>query len=63
MKNHIKVTITLPKELNSIVEQLVTESKKTPKPITKSSLIAVALWEYLHEANKMLKAINSKEEN
>ena len=63
MKTHTKITISVPKELDRLIERIVKESKDTPKPMTKSSLFVVAVYEYLREATKILKAINSKEEN
>ena len=62
-KNHTKIMISLPIELNNLLSDLVEASKETPKPMTKSSLIVVAIYEYLAEANKVLKSINTKEEN
>ena len=59
-KNHTKIMISIPIELNNLLSELVEASKNTPKPITKSSLVVVAIYEYLAEANKTLKSINTK---
>lgn len=39
--------ISIPKELDDIVSELVENSKKTPRPISKSAFYAVAAAEYL----------------
>ena len=41
-RNNKVITITLPKELDSLIDRLVKESKHTAKPISKSRFIAVA---------------------
>ena len=61
-KSHKKITITLPIELDATMSALVKASKETSNPITKSSLIVVAVCEYLAQANAILKAQKSKEE-
>lgn len=53
---HKKITITIPNELDRLLDALVKESKKTAKPITKSSLITCSVYEYLANAQKELKA-------
>lgn len=52
--NYDKISITLPKELNRLIDSLVEESKKTAKPITKSQFIAVACYDYLERSINVL---------
>ena len=33
MKNHIKITISIPIELNNLIDEIVKESKQTPSKI------------------------------
>ena len=54
-KNKV-ITITLPEELNSLIDRLVKESKSTTKPISKSGFIAVACNEYLANCWKILES-------
>ena len=63
-KNHKKVSISLPRELDNLLDSVVKESKKTAKPLTKSQLIAVAVYEYLENSLKVLEnqKKSSKEE-
>ena len=46
-KTRVKIMISIPKELADIVSELVENSKKTPRPISKSAFYAVAAAEYL----------------
>jgi len=63
--NFDKVSISLPKEINRLIDSLVAESKKTAKPITKSQFIAVACYDYLERSLNYLDAQKKpeKEEN
>ena len=58
-----KISISIPMELDNLIDRIVKESKDTPQPLTKSGLIAVAIYEYLDSSLKYLKPKNSKEEN
>lgn len=49
-QNHNKISISIPKELDKLIDSLVRESKKTAKPITKSNFIAVACYDYLERS-------------
>ena len=62
MKLHKKITISIPLELDKVLDMLVKASKDTPKPVTKSSVFVVACYDYLNEAYKELLKI-SKEDN
>lgn len=53
-RNNKVITITLPRELDSLIDRLVKESKNTAKPISKSGFIAVACNEYLSICMKIL---------
>lgn len=59
-KSHKKITISIPIELDRVIEALVNESKSTSKPITKSQLITCSVYEYLHNAEQEL---NSQKKN
>lgn len=61
-KTHKKITITIPIELDRLIDSLVEESKKTAKPISKSSLIVVSVYDYLSQAKAILDSQNSKKE-
>ena len=52
--NFKPITITIPNELDSLIDRLVKTSKGTPKPITKSQFIVVACYEYLENSLKIL---------
>ena len=54
------ITITIPRELDSLIDRLVKESKTTPKPISKSQFIAVACYDYLERSIKILEAQNNQ---
>ena len=60
--SHKKITITLPIELDRVMDEIVKASRETPQPITKSKLIVVSVSEYLSQANQLLKSQNPKEE-
>ena len=60
--SHKKITITLPIELDRVMDEIVKASRETPQPITKSKLIVVSVSEYLAQANQLLKSQNPKEE-
>ena len=55
------ITITIPKELDSLIDRLVKTSKSSPKPITKSQFIAVACYDYLERSINILEAKNKPE--
>ena len=63
--NYDKVCISLPKEINRLIDSLVSESKKTANPISKSKFIAVACYDYLERSINKLEAEKKpeKEEN
>lgn len=52
--NTNKICISIPKELDRLIDSLVAESKKTAKPLTKSNFIAVALYDYLERSINIL---------
>ena len=60
MNAHKKITISIPMELDILIETLIKESKKTPKPLTKSSLFVTAIYTYLEESMSLLERLNSK---
>lgn len=64
-KTHVKITISIPKELDKVIDSLVEESKKTAKPLTKSGVIATAVYEFLDNSLKILESQKKpeKEEN
>lgn len=64
-KTHVKITISIPKELDKVIDSLVEESKKTTKPLTKSGVIATAVYEFLDNSLKILESQKKpeKEEN
>ena len=53
-KSHVKITISIPEELDKVIDSLVAESKKTTKPMSKSGFIAVCVYEYLDNSLKIL---------
>ena len=59
--NYDKVCITLPKEVNRLIDSLVGESKKTANPITKSQFIAVACYDYLERSINVLESRKTPE--
>ena len=65
MKTRVKITISIPTELNNLVDAIVSASKDTARPVTKSEFFACAGVEYLHQARKVLKRdfAKDKEEN
>ena len=60
-RNNKVITITLPRELDSVIDRLVKESKNTSTPISKSGFIAVACNEYLTTCMKILESQNKPE--
>lgn len=52
--NHNKISISIPKELDKLIDSLVSESKKTARPFTKSNFIAVACYDYLERSINIL---------
>ena len=60
---HKKITITIPKELDIVLNALIKESKNTARPLNKSKLFVVAMYDYLATANEILKAKNKEEKN
>lgn len=61
-KTHVKIMISIPRELNFVVNALVEESKNTAKPMTKSRFISVALYDYLERSLKILESKKPKKE-
>ena len=55
-RNHKTITITIPKELDSLIDRLAKESKNTTKPFTKSGFIALACEEYIGICMKILES-------
>lgn len=61
-KTHVKITISIPEELDKVIDSLVAESKKTTKPMSKSGFIAVCVYEYLDNSLKILDSQKKPEE-
>lgn len=61
-KTHKQISITLPVELDYLLETLVKKSQKTSMPFTKSNLIAVAIDEYLGKHIEILEAHEPEKE-
>ena len=61
-KSHVKITISIPVELNNVIDTLVAESKKSAQPLSKSKLFSVSAYEYLVRAKMILDSQNSKKE-
>lgn len=62
-KTNKVITISIPRELDSVIDRLVKESKTSMKPISKSMFIAVACYDYLEKSLKILDSQkNPKEE-
>ena len=61
-KNDKTITISIPKELDKLIDTLVKESKGTAKPLTKSNFIAVACYDYLERSINILESLNHKKE-
>lgn len=47
--SNVRVMITLTKEVDDKLSQLVELSKSTPKPITKSQVVEVALRQFINQ--------------
>ena len=63
-RNHVKITISIPKELDKLINSLVAESKNTANPLSKSKLFSVSAYEYIRESLKILDSQSfQKEEN
>ena len=60
-KTHKKITITIPIELDFLIETLVKKSQKTSIPFNKSNLIAVAIDEYLGKHVEILESHENQE--
>ena len=54
--NMKKISISIPKELDILIDSLVSDSKKTAKPFTKSNFIAVACYDYLEKSINILES-------
>lgn len=63
--NRKKITITIPKELDKIIDTLVEESKETAEPLSKSGFIADSVMYFLHNCLNILDSQKhqKKEEN
>ena len=62
--NYKKITISIPKELDSLIDTLVSESKKTSNPFSKSGFIVNACQDLIERSLKILDSLkNSKGEN
>lgn len=63
-RTHRKITISIPVELDSLIDTLVKESKKSARPMNKSNFIATMCYSYLEETIKLLdsRKIPEKEE-
>ena len=59
--NYDKISISIPKEINRLIDSLVSESKKTAKPITKSQFIAVACYDYFEKSINILESRKTPE--
>ena len=59
--NTNKISISIPKELDRLIDSLVSESKKTAKPFTKSNFIAVACYDYLERSINILESQKTPE--
>lgn len=55
-KNHVTIAISIPVELNKIIDSLVEESKKTTQPLNKSQFITTMCHNYLIEGMKILES-------
>lgn len=64
-KTYKVITISIPKELDKVIDALIKESKHTAKPLTKSKFIAVCIYEYLENSLNILGSQKTpeKEEN
>jgi len=62
-RNHVHITISIPKELDKLINTLVAESKNTANPLSKSKLFAVSAYEYLANSLKILDSQDTKEIN
>lgn len=58
--NYKKITISIPKELNSLIDTLVSESKKTNNPFSKSGFIVNACRAFLEDSLKILESQKTK---
>lgn len=54
--NTKKISISIPKELDRLIDSLVGESKKTARPFTKSNFIATACYDYLERSINVLES-------
>ena len=62
-RNFKRITISIPTELDKLIDRLVLESKSTARPITKSNFIAVACYDYFERSINVLESLNkSKKE-
>lgn len=64
-KTYKLITISIPKELDNVINALIKESKDTAKPLTKSKFIAVCIYDYLEKSLNILESQKTpeKEEN
>ena len=63
MKSHSKICISIPTELDNLINRIVEESKSTSKPLTKSSLFVAAIHSYLGECIEELNTLNKGGKN
>lgn len=58
--NYKKITISIPKELDSLIDALVSESKKTSNPFSKSGFIVNACRGFLEDSLNILESQKTK---
>ena len=61
-RNHKRITISIPKELDSLIDTLVSESKKTNNPFSKSGFIVNACRMLIENSLKILDSQKTPEE-
>ena len=62
-RNHVHITISIPRELDKLINALVAESKNTANPLSKSKLFSVSAYEYLARTLNTLDSQDKKGEN
>ena len=58
--NYKKITISIPTELDRLIDSLVSESKKTSNPFSKSGFIVNACRAFLEDSLKILDSQRTK---